>query len=108
MSANLLSGAVRNPLGHRSVQCDDATEAVEMLLIADLRMRQLGSISSRSVRLNLTPTMSAARSDCATDHSRPTPLRWAGSRYPLGCGAATTLSADTTRPLRPSICRRQQ
>ena len=41
IDANLLSGAVRNPLGRRSVQCDDATEAVEMLLIADLRMRQL-------------------------------------------------------------------
>ena len=55
IDANLLSGAVRvrNPLGHRSVQCDDAIKAVEMLLIADLRMRQLGSISSRSVRLNL-------------------------------------------------------
>jgi len=99
IAANLLSGAVRNPLGHRSVQCDDATEAVEMLLIADLRMRQLGSISSRSVRLNLTPTMSAARSDSATDHSRRTPLRWAGSRYPLGWASAPTLAADPNRSL---------
>lgn len=34
-------GAVRNPLGHRTVQWDDATEAAEMVLLADLLMRQL-------------------------------------------------------------------
>jgi uncharacterized protein (TIGR02391 family) len=34
-------GAVRNPLGHRTVEWDDATEAAEMVLLADLLMRQL-------------------------------------------------------------------
>lgn len=39
-------GAVRNPLGHRTVQWDDATEAAEMVLLADLLMRQLERIDS--------------------------------------------------------------
>jgi uncharacterized protein (TIGR02391 family) len=36
-------GAVRNPLGHRNVEWDDPTEAAEMVLFADLLMRQLDS-----------------------------------------------------------------
>src|SRR4051812_14458415 len=39
-------GAVRNPLGHRTVQWDDATEAAEMVLLADLLMRQLDRVDS--------------------------------------------------------------
>jgi uncharacterized protein (TIGR02391 family) len=39
-------GAVRNPLGHRTVEWDDATEAAEMVLLADLLMRQLDRIDS--------------------------------------------------------------
>lgn len=39
-------GAVRNPLGHRSVEWDDATEAAEMVLLADLLMRQLDRVDS--------------------------------------------------------------
>jgi uncharacterized protein (TIGR02391 family) len=39
-------GAVRNPLGHRTVEWDDATEAAEMVLLADLLMRQLDHIDS--------------------------------------------------------------
>jgi uncharacterized protein (TIGR02391 family) len=39
-------GAVRNPLGDRSVQWDDATEAAEMVLLADLLMRQLDRVDS--------------------------------------------------------------
>jgi uncharacterized protein (TIGR02391 family) len=40
-------GAVRNPLGHRNVEWDDATEAAEMVLLADLLMRQLDRIEER-------------------------------------------------------------
>lgn len=40
-------GAVRNPLGHRSIEWDDPTEAAEMVLLADLLMRQLGHIADR-------------------------------------------------------------
>jgi uncharacterized protein (TIGR02391 family) len=39
-------GAVRNPLGHRTVEWDDATEAAEMVLLADLLMRQLDRVDS--------------------------------------------------------------
>jgi uncharacterized protein (TIGR02391 family) len=39
-------GAVRNPLGHRTVQWDDAVEAAEMVLLADLLMRQLDRVDS--------------------------------------------------------------
>jgi uncharacterized protein (TIGR02391 family) len=40
-------GAVRNPLGHRSVEWADPTEAAEMVLLADLLMRQLDRIERR-------------------------------------------------------------
>jgi hypothetical protein len=38
---------VRNPLSHRNVEWDDATEAAEMVLLADLLMRQLDRIEER-------------------------------------------------------------
>jgi uncharacterized protein (TIGR02391 family) len=40
-------GAVRNPLGHRNVEWDDPTEAAEMVLFADLLMRQLDRVAAR-------------------------------------------------------------
>lgn len=40
-------GAVRNPLGHRTVEWDDPTEAAEMVLLADLLMRQLDRVERR-------------------------------------------------------------
>lgn len=47
---NLLKGAFaafRNPLGHRSVGFADPTEAAEVVLFADLLMRQLKHIEKR-------------------------------------------------------------
>lgn len=47
---NLFKGAfaaLRNPLGHRSIEFDDATEAAEVVLFADLLMRQLDHVSDR-------------------------------------------------------------
>lgn len=40
-------GAVRNPLGHRSVEWTDPTESAEMVLLADLLMRQLDRVEHR-------------------------------------------------------------
>ncbi len=40
-------GAVRNPLGHRNVEWTDPTEAAEMVLLADLLMRQLDRVEMR-------------------------------------------------------------
>jgi len=40
-------GAVRNPLGHGNVEWTDPTEAAEMVLLADLLMRQLDRIEQR-------------------------------------------------------------
>jgi uncharacterized protein (TIGR02391 family) len=40
-------GAVRNPLGHRNVEWTDPVEAAEMVLLADLLMRQLDRIQRR-------------------------------------------------------------
>ena len=42
-------GAVRNPPGHRNVEWTDPTEAAEMVLLADLLMRQLDRIGQRLV-----------------------------------------------------------
>jgi len=47
---NLFKGAFaafRNPLGHRTIEFDDPTEAAEVVLLADLLMRQLDHIESR-------------------------------------------------------------
>jgi len=47
---NLFKGAFaafRNPLGHRTIEFDDPTEAAEVVLFADLLMRQLDRIESR-------------------------------------------------------------
>lgn len=47
---NLFKGAFaafRNPLGHRPIEFDDPTEAAEVVLFADLLMRQLDHIESR-------------------------------------------------------------
>ena len=44
-------GAVRNPLGHRNVEWDDPTEAAEMVLLADLLMRQLDRVEARLTAL---------------------------------------------------------
>jgi uncharacterized protein (TIGR02391 family) len=47
---NLFKGAFaafRNPLGHRSVEFGDPTEAAEVVLFADLLMRQLDHIEDR-------------------------------------------------------------
>jgi uncharacterized protein (TIGR02391 family) len=43
-------GAVRNPLGHRNVEWTDPTEAAEMVLLADLLMRQLDRVEERLAR----------------------------------------------------------
>lgn len=40
-------GAVRNPLGHQNGEWEDPTEAAEMVLPADLLMRQLDRVASR-------------------------------------------------------------
>ena len=40
-------GAVRNPLGHRNFEWEDSTEAAEMILLADLLMRQLDRVAER-------------------------------------------------------------
>lgn len=40
-------GAVRNPLGHQNVEWEDPTEAAEMVLLADLLMRQLDRVATR-------------------------------------------------------------
>lgn len=40
-------GAVRNPLGHDHVEWSDPTEAAEMILLADLLMRQLDRVERR-------------------------------------------------------------
>jgi uncharacterized protein (TIGR02391 family) len=40
-------GAFRNPLGHRSVEFGDPTEAAEVVLFADLLMRQLDHVEQR-------------------------------------------------------------
>lgn len=39
--------AFRNPLGHRSIEFDDPTEAAEVVLFADLLMRQLDHVEQR-------------------------------------------------------------
>jgi uncharacterized protein (TIGR02391 family) len=47
---NLFKGAfaaLRNPLGHRSVEFTDPTEAAEVVLFADLLMRQLDHVGDR-------------------------------------------------------------
>lgn len=47
---NLFKGgfaALRNPLGHRSIEFDDPTEAAEVVLFADLLMRQLDHVDDR-------------------------------------------------------------
>jgi uncharacterized protein (TIGR02391 family) len=41
-------GAVRNPLGHQNVEWEDPTEAAEMVLLADLLMRQLDRVARRT------------------------------------------------------------
>lgn len=51
---NLFKGAFaafRNPLGHRAVEFADPTEAAEVVLLADLLMRQLDHVSDRLTRL---------------------------------------------------------
>jgi uncharacterized protein (TIGR02391 family) len=40
-------GAVRNPLAHRNIEWDDPSEAAEMVLLADLLMRQLDRVEAR-------------------------------------------------------------
>jgi uncharacterized protein (TIGR02391 family) len=47
---NLFKGAFavfRNPLGHRTVEFEDPTEAAEVVLFADLLMRQLDQVKRR-------------------------------------------------------------
>jgi uncharacterized protein (TIGR02391 family) len=47
---NLFKGAfaaLRNPLGHRSIEFSDPTEAAEVVLFADLLMRQLDHVGDR-------------------------------------------------------------
>jgi hypothetical protein len=47
---NLFKGAFaafRNPLGHRSVEFGDPIEAAEVVLFADLLMRQLDHVEGR-------------------------------------------------------------
>lgn len=47
---NLFKGAFaafRNPLSHRSIEFDDPTEAAEVVLFADLLMRQLDHVEQR-------------------------------------------------------------
>lgn len=47
---NLFKGAfaaLRNPLGHRSIEFSDPTEAAEVVLFADLLMRQLDHVRDR-------------------------------------------------------------
>jgi uncharacterized protein (TIGR02391 family) len=47
---NLFKGAFaafRNPLGHTSIEFDDPIEAAEVVLLADLLMRQLDHVSNR-------------------------------------------------------------
>lgn len=58
---NLLKGAFgafRNPLGHRTVEFEDPTEAAEVVLFADLLMRQLDHARQRSKAAGASPSTS--------------------------------------------------
>ena len=51
---NLFKGAFaafRNPLGHTSIEFDDPIEAAEVVLFADLLMRQLDHVAERLKQL---------------------------------------------------------
>lgn len=50
-------GAFRNPLGHRTVEFEDPTEAAEVVLFADLLMRQLDHARQR-LKVSDVPTSS--------------------------------------------------
>jgi uncharacterized protein (TIGR02391 family) len=53
-------GAFRNPLGHRTVEFDDPTEAAEVVLFADLLMRQLDHARERLETATGSPSDSNA------------------------------------------------